>query len=86
MAGFIDEEVEVRFDQYPGLPVSFVWRRQEYKIVQILSSWRRLDFKPAWWHRRHRDYLIVRVATGQIFKLYFNRSPKDRYWVLYKEL
>lgn len=86
MKNFIGEEVEVRFDQLPGLPTSFVWRGEEHKIDRVLSGWRKLDFKRRWWLRRHRDYLIVKTTTGQIFKLYFHRGPGRQYWVLSQEL
>lgn len=83
---FIAEEVEVRFIERPGPPHSFVWRGKEYKITEILSTRRELDFKPAWWRRRHRDYYLVRTDDGRAFELYFHRGPGRRYWVLYREL
>jgi len=27
----------------------------------------------------------VRTDTGQVFEIYFNRGPRKRYWVLYRE-
>jgi len=45
-----------------------------------------LDFKRAWWRRRHRDYYLVRIEDGRTFELYFHRGPGRRYWVLYREL
>jgi hypothetical protein len=83
---FIGEEIEVRFEKKPGPPSSFVWQGQEYKIEEILGMQRRLDFRRAWWARRHRDYYTVKVHTGQVFELYFHRGPGRKYWVLYKEL
>jgi hypothetical protein len=82
---FIDEEIEVRSAQEPGPPTSFVWHGQEYRIVEIEKAYRRLDFKRAWWRRRHRDYYRVKTDTGQVFEIYFNRGPGKRYWVLYRE-
>ncbi len=82
---FIDEEVKVHFEYKPGLPSAFFWHGQEYRIEEILEMERRLDFRRAWWQRRHRDYYTVRVHTGQIFKLYFHRGPGRRHWVLYSE-
>lgn len=82
---FIDEEIEVRFAQKPGPPTSFVWHGREYQIVKIERQYRRLDFKRAWWRRRHRDYHRVKTDTGQVFEIYFHRGPGKRYWVLYKE-
>jgi len=83
---FIDEKIEVRFAQKPGLPTSFIWRAREYRIVEVESQYRRLDFKRAWWSRRHRDYYRVRTDTGQTFEIYYHRGPGKRYWVLYREI
>lgn len=85
---FISEEVEVRFQEQPGPgpPAAFVWRGKEYKIAEVLSARRELDFKRAWWRRRHRDYYLVRTDDGRTFELYFHRGPGRRYWVLYREL
>ena len=82
---FIDEEIEVRFAQKPGPPTSFIWHGREYGILEIEKAYRRLDFKRAWWRRRHRDYYQVKTDTGQVFEIYFHRGPGKRYWVLYKE-
>lgn len=71
---FIDEEIEVCFERKPGLPSSFTWRGQEYKIEAILEMQRKLDFQQAWWRRRHRDYYVVRTHAGQIFELYKTES------------
>ncbi len=83
---FIDEEIEVRFAVKPGPPTSFVWRGKEYRIEEIVSWQRRLDFRRRWWLRRHRDYYVVRTDTGQVFEIYLHRAPGRRYWVLYREL
>ncbi len=82
---FIDEEIEVRFAQEPGLPTSFIWRGQEYKIVEVERAYRRLDFRRAWWQRRHRDYYRVKTGTGRTFEIYLHRGPGKRYWMLYRE-
>jgi hypothetical protein len=83
---FVDEEVEVRFEQQPGPPTSFVWRGQEYRIVAILEEERRLDLRRTWWRRRHRDLYVVKTEEGRVFKLYHHRGPGRRHWVLYEEL
>lgn len=83
---FIDEEIEVRFAARPGPPTSFVWRGREYRITDVERVSLRLDFKRAWWRRRHREYYRVRADTGQVFEIYFHRGPGRRYWVLYKEV
>ncbi|MFO8034167.1 MAG: DUF6504 family protein [Candidatus Bipolaricaulota bacterium] len=83
---FIAEEVEVRFAEKPGPPCCFVWQGQEHKIAEVLSSWQKLDFKRAWWRRRHRDYYRVRTDGGRTFELYFHRGVGRNCWVLYREL
>ena len=75
---FIDEEIEVRFAQEPGPPTSFLWQGKEYEIVEVERQYRRLDFKRAWWRRRHRDYYRVRTDTGQVFEIYHHRGPGKR--------
>jgi len=82
---FIDEEIEVHFEEKPGPPSSLVWRGKEYKIISIERAHRHLDFRKPWWRRRHRDYYLVRVDTGQVFEIYFHRGPGKQYWVLFKE-
>jgi len=83
---FIGEEVEVRFEKRPGPPTSFVWRGAEYRIREARCTGRVLDFRKAWWRRRHRDHYVVRTEGGEAFHLYFHRGPGRRYWVLYRRL
>ncbi len=82
---FIDEEVRVDAVEF-GLPKSFIWRGRRFEVVEVLSSRRQLDFKRAWWRRRHRDYFRVRTEGGRVFELYHHRGPGRRYWVLLREL
>lgn len=83
---FIAEEIAVRFAAQPGPPRSFIWRGREYKIIEVLSARQELDFKRAWWRRRHRDHYLVKTDDGRAFELYFHRGPGRRYWVLYREV
>jgi len=91
MADFYSEGIEVHFDREPlmekkpGLPSAFTWRGREYEIVEVERQYRRLDFKRAWWRRRHRHYYRVKTDMGQVFEIYFHRGPGKRYWVLYRE-
>jgi hypothetical protein len=82
---FIGERVAVKMADLER-PVQFTWRGQTYAIARIEASSRRLDFRSAWYRRRHRDYFIVTVATGQRFELYRHRVPGKPYWVLTREL
>ena len=86
MPEFIGDEVEVHFARKPGPPTSFTWRQAEFTITRIISMQRALDFRKRWWQRRHRDYYEVETDSGETFKLYFNRGPGRRYWVLYERL
>lgn len=83
---FIGEEVEVRFGERPGPPISFIWRGREHRISEVLEVRRELDFRRAWWCRRHRDIYRVRTEQGRSFELHFHRGPGRRHWVLYREL
>ena len=86
MPEFIGDEIDVHFAKKPGPPTSFTWRKENYKIVEIESKHRRLDFKKPWYRRRHRDYYIVKADTEEIFRIYFHRGPGKKYWVLYERL
>jgi hypothetical protein len=96
---FIDEPIEVRFDQPPLLekkpdcPQGFLWRGEEFHVVEMLSEWQ--DFRrrgrmarnmmPA--HSQHaaragswgvgRFFFRVRVVSGRIFEIYYDRAPDD---------
>ncbi|MFX1562857.1 MAG: hypothetical protein ACFFDP_06080 [Promethearchaeota archaeon] len=67
-------------------PIRFKWNEKTYSIVEIEASSRRLDLRSAWFRRRHRDYFVVLVDTGQRFELYHHRGPGPSYWVLTREL
>jgi hypothetical protein len=110
---FIDELIEVAFDETPtltkkpGCPDRFTWRGEVYHVVEMLNEWhdyrrrghlahnmRAEHLAAAAWRGSWgvgRDYYRVRVDTGQLFDLYYDRAPKhaaDRKggWYLYREL
>lgn len=96
---FIDEPIEVRFDQpplfekKPECPQGILWRGDEYRVVEMLSEWQ--DFRrrgrmarnmmPV--HSQHaarvgswgvgRFFFRVRVTSGRIFEIYYDRAPDD---------
>ncbi len=95
------------FEKQPGCPACFVWREQTYTIVELLEEWRDYrrkgrmasNMRPA--HAEAaaargswgvgRIYFRVRVATDQIFELYYDRAPSSSKdgkgtWQLYREL
>ena len=67
-------------------PVSFTWRNQKHKIIEIEASDRRLDLQSTWYRRKHRDYFIVKIEGGKCFEIYRHRVPGKPYWVLTREL
>lgn len=94
-------------EKKPGCPDGFTWRGEAYAIVEMLSEWHDYqrrgrmarNMKPE--HAlvaSHRgswgvgqDYYRVRTDSGQLFDLYFDRSPKDAdhrkgEWFLDREL
>ncbi|MHA2426845.1 MAG: DUF6504 family protein [Candidatus Hermodarchaeia archaeon] len=82
---FIGERIDVEVIELEK-PVSFTWRNQQYKIVEIEASNRRLDLRSTWYRRKHRDYFIVQVEEGRRFEIYRHRVPGKPYWVLTREL
>ncbi|MFH2104440.1 MAG: DUF6504 family protein [Chloroflexota bacterium] len=110
---FIDEQIEVHFDQpplrvkTPPCPDGFTWEGQEYRVEENLSEW--TDFSRRGRVARNmqpahaavasrrgslgvgRFFFRVRVDTGQVFDLYYDRAIKsadDRKgaWFLYREM
>jgi len=96
-----------RFEKRPGCPVRFVWRGETLRIVESLGEWVNYarkgrmaeNMRPAhttvasargsWGVGRFT--FRVRVESGQIFDICYDRAPKhaaDRKgnWVLYREL
>jgi hypothetical protein len=96
---FIAEPIEVEFDapptleKKPGVPDRFLWREEEYQVVELLGEWhdyRRRgraarNMQPQHAQRAARtgswgvgqDYYRVRTAVGRIFDLYYDRAPRD---------
>ncbi len=94
-------------EKKPGCPNAFEWRGTRYQIVEKLSEWHdyrrrgrmarnmradhaaRAALRGSW--GVGRDYFRVRVASGQIFELYYDRAPQDADqrkgdWFLFREL
>lgn len=81
------------YEKRPGCPSSFSWRDHSYQVVELLSEHpdfaRRgrsaRNMTPAhissaskggsWGVGRY--YFCVRVESGQIFEIYFDRAPKN---------
>jgi hypothetical protein len=94
-------------EKLPPCPNGFVWDGQTYRVVEILSEWTDFarrgryarNMRPA--HAAvaasrgslnvGRFFFRVRVDTGRIFDLYYDRAMKnidDRkgQWFMYREL
>ncbi len=93
-------------EKAPPCPDGFTWQGQTYRVVEMLAEWhdyrrrgRMADnMQPA--HARvaaqrgslgvGRFYFRVRVDTGQVFELYYDRAPtsaddKKGHWFLLGE-
>ena len=82
---FIGERISVEVVDLEK-PMRFTWRGRQYQITEIQASTRRLDLRSTWYRRKHRDYFIVQVESGERFELYRHRVPGKPYWVLTRQL
>lgn len=82
---FIGERISVEVADLEK-PTSFTWRGRQYTIIEIKASTRRLDLRSTWYRRKHRDYFIVQVDSGERFEIYRHRVPGKPYWVLTRQL
>jgi hypothetical protein len=94
-------------EKSPDCPDGFIWNDKTYRVTEMLSSWSDFarrgkmakNMRPA--HAAvaasrgslnvGRFYFRVRVDTGQIFDIYYDRAMKsldDRkgQWFIYREL
>jgi len=95
------------YEKSPDCPNGFSWEGKDYGIVELLSEWNDFtrrgkyarNMRPA--HAAvastrgslnvGRFYFRVRVDTGQVFDIYFDRAMKSvderkGQWYLYREL
>jgi hypothetical protein len=100
-------EVQPAREKSPDCPTGFIWNDKTYRVTEMLSAWSdftrrgRLakNMRPA--HAAvastrgslnvGRFYFRVRVDTGQVFDLYYDRAMKNvderkGQWFLYREL
>jgi len=95
---FIGEPITAHHDRppalqkMPGCPDEFVWRGENYRVVEKLSEWHdygRRGRAAQNMQPQHaavaaqrgswgvgRDYFRVRVESGQVFELYYDRAPE----------
>jgi len=95
------------YEKSPGCPNGFIWDGKSYRVVETISEWSNFtrrgkyarNMRPA--HATvaasrgslnvGRFYFRVKMDSGQIFDLYYDRAMKgvdDRkgQWFLYREL
>jgi hypothetical protein len=94
-------------EKRPGCPDAFTWRGETCRIVEKLSEWHdyaRRGRMARNMQPQHaavassrgswgvgRDYFRVRVESGQVFDIYYDRAPKGSgarkgAWFLYREV
>ncbi len=92
---FYGERIEVETVNQSFYPSAFVWRDQRYLINKIIHSWPDSGYakstpnKRNWRLRHHRNYFVVRINGGRVFKIYHDRGVKKdspRVWILSEEL
>jgi hypothetical protein len=94
------------FEKKPDCPQSFDWRGKTYTVRDMLREWKDYarrgrmarNMRPdhaatasrrgSWGVGRH--YFRVRVTTGQVFEIYYDRAPgggneRKGSWFLYRE-
>ena len=94
-------------EKTPNCPDGFIWEGRTYRVLEMLSSWNDFkrrgrmaqNIRPA--HAAvaadrgslnvGRFYFRVKVDTGQVFDVYYDRAMKnvdDRkgQWVVYREM
>ncbi|MGZ9165188.1 MAG: DUF6504 family protein [Anaerolineales bacterium] len=100
-------DIPPALEKSPGCPNGFIWENKTYHITEMLSSWSDFtrrgkmarNMRPA--HALvasgrgslnvGRFYFRVKVDSGQIFDIYYDRAMKnvdDRkgQWFIYREL
>lgn len=91
----------------PPCPDGFTWEGQDYRVTEKLSEWTDFTRRGRMARNMQpqhaavaaergslgvgRFYFRVRVDTGQVFDLYYDRAIKDvddrlGHWFLYREL
>jgi len=94
MTTFFSDKIHVERDETTREPAVFRWKKKEYKIKEVLSSWSDWKFpegspkRKNWRLRHHRVYYRMKTEDDQIFEIYFDRKTKkeDGEWVLYRRL
>jgi hypothetical protein len=100
-------ETPPALEKSPDCPGGFIWDGKTYRIVEMLSSWNDFSRRGKMARNMHpahaavassrgslnvgRFYFRVRVDTGQIFDIYYDRALKNvdarkGQWFIYREM
>jgi len=100
-------DISPTYEKTPKCPNGFVWEEKEYRIIETLSEWTDFKRRGKYAHNMRpahaavastrgslnvgRFYFRVKVESGQIFDLYYDRAMKNvderkGQWLLYREL
>jgi hypothetical protein len=64
----------------PGLPQRFTWRGREYRVVEVLRTWKTTgpctSGSDEQYVRRH--WYAIRTEPPTVMSVYCDRQPKDR--------
>jgi hypothetical protein len=96
-----------RYEKKPHCPVRFHWEGQTHEVTTCVSEWHDYGRRGRMAHNMRpshaaaaarrgswgvgRYYFRVRVQTGQVFDLYYDRAPGDAEdrkgsWILFREM
>lgn len=62
-----------------GLPASFIYQKQNYKIEEIYDQWRECG---QWWLNEEELHVFRVLANSKNFELH--HYTQNDYWILYK--
>ncbi len=64
----------------PGLPAKFLWRDEEYEVLEVLEAWKETgpcrNGSDEIYLRKH--WYKIRTTTGKIMTLYFERQARSK--------
>lgn len=86
---FVGKKISVETSEEDGMPVSFTWRGQTYRVENVERAWQDWGFplgrgprRQAWRARRHRNLYVV-SSQGESFEICRDRGKKGG-WILLK--
>ena len=94
MSQFFSEKIKVKVDETKKAPVSFIWNKKEYIIIEQIAVWQDWGFPKGspkaknWRLRHHRNYYRVQTEEDEVFEIYLDRKTKNEEgeWYLYQKI